>query len=407
MRTRVLGRASLALGLALSVFPIAGSFYGVAAGPAAKKLSPTDNITIVTVNLLEGFDEQDVQKSPEIDVFVNRVLDQVPFDPDIVLLQEVRASTAKRVANKFAAKTNGTYKVAVNAAIKPYVKKGGHAVKADTAIVINTATIQKISGGYIKTEHDIPGEVPFTKKNARGLFKEINGTLQVAAVSVHVSEKGITPTVKTIAKKLEAVHPADPLRYQVLGGDFNTNGIQQTGGFGQTKEHEFWNHLTSAPYRYIDSIWNVKHEKGVDYVFVRGDILKAGLDLSYNAGAAEGDPSRFYSDHRFRWAVVGPDLTPPTAPTNLFTFSNDNTPLRVKIGWNPTNANDFSEYDVYRSPNNDNDFKKIGSTSNDDAYYDYKVDKGKTYDYYVVTRDYSNNESPPSATVKETAGSGP
>jgi chitodextrinase len=87
-------------------------------------------------------------------------------------------------------------------------------------------------------------------------------------------------------------------------------------------------------------------------------------------------------------ATSPPDLTPPTAPTNLSaTVASD---LRVNLTWTASSDDvGIVEYQVFR------DGVRVG-TSTTTAYSDATVAAETTYGYSVVARDSSNNVSSPS-----------
>ena len=76
---------------------------------------------------------------------------------------------------------------------------------------------------------------------------------------------------------------------------------------------------------------------GIDYVFGRGNVIRAGLDRTWTqAQRLAHDAPDFYSDHRFRWALVGDDHYKPKRPTNLAAedFGKDAT-LHVRLSAQP------------------------------------------------------------------------
>ena len=55
--------------------------------------SPVDELLVVSANLQEAFDDADVRDTKDIAGFSGRLLRQVPYKPDVLLLQEVRLSS--------------------------------------------------------------------------------------------------------------------------------------------------------------------------------------------------------------------------------------------------------------------------------------------------------------------------
>jgi hypothetical protein len=54
-----------------------------------------------------------------------------------------------------------------------------------------------------------------------------------------------------------------------------------------------------------DSVRNLIGGHGVDFVFTEGRFVTAGKDATYVWKNVQNDPSRYYSDHAFRWALLG------------------------------------------------------------------------------------------------------
>jgi hypothetical protein len=130
--------------------------FGLRSSPAeaAPRNSPGDRLTIVTANLLEGFNNADLRDMREMKVFTRRVLDLVPNLPDAMLLQEVRAQSARHVARLMSRKSGQMYRVVVNAGRSPYRRRGGTVYKQDCAIVINTTRARVTrAAGYLKIRY--------------------------------------------------------------------------------------------------------------------------------------------------------------------------------------------------------------------------------------------------------------
>jgi hypothetical protein len=363
--------------------------------------SPAGRAAIVTANLLEAFSPKDVRDPRDMDVFVDRVLDLVPYLPDVLLLQEVNSKSAHYVAAELTRRTGQTYKVIADAADKAYRETDTRITKRDTAIVINTVSMSKSGrSGYIVTRYDRGGNARIEYKyNARSLVSEDDGTLSLALASVHTPPAGVTRTAKTLATKLDKAYPSTASeQFEILGGDFNQVGIEYLS-YGQVKTHPFWDALTGRGY--VDSVYNVLVGKGVDYVFVRGGVWDAGIDSAYDPTMPKSSPS-FYSDHRFRWAIVGPDDEIPSTPDNADVRARGTGGARVKVSWLASSDNaGIAAYDIYRSTDGTT-FSKHGTTQNLN-YYDETVTRGETYWYYVVARDFSDNSSAPTEVMSQDA----
>ena len=395
---RMLSRATVAT--VLTALAVATSGAGAAA--RVPRSTPIDRVAIITANLLEGFSEADVRDLSEMDVFVERVLNVVDRVPDVLLLQEVNSRSARYVAAEFSRRVGQSYAVITDAGDKAFRETDSRITKRDTAIVINTRSMSKAGrSGYIVTRYDRGGNAKVEYKyNARAIVSEVGGTLKLALASIHVPGANITRTSKVLATRLDNAYPSTaPEQFEVLGGDLNQLGITYVS-YGQVETHPFWDALTKR-FDYVDSVYNVVSGKGVDYVFVRGGVWGAGIDSGYDPGTPKSSPS-FYSDHRFRWAIVGPDDRVPSTPGNVQLAARRTGSARMKVMWEASNDNaGIAAYDVYRSTDG-SAFSKHGATSNL-MYYDESVTRGQAYWYYIVARDFSNNRSAPTAAVRREA----
>lgn len=394
---RWFGRAAVAV-----VVAALAATTGVGAAAPVPPSTPIDRVAIITANLLEGFSGADVQDLSEMDVFVDRVLDVVRRVPDVLLLQEVNSRSAHYVAAEFSRRVGENYAVITDAGDKAYRETDARITKRDTAIVINTQSMSKSGrSGYIVTRYDPGGNAKVEYKyNARAIVAEDGGALKLALVSIHVPGGDITRTSKVLATKLDNAYPSSaPEQFEILGGDFNQVGVDYIS-YGQVETHPFWDALTKR-FDYMDSVYNVLVGKGVDYVFVRGGVWGAGIDSDYNPKMSKSSPE-FYSDHRFHWAIVGPDDENPSTPADVQVMTRRTGSARMKLTWEASSDNaGIAAYDVYRSTDG-NAFSKHGLTYNV-TYYDESVTRGKAYWYYVVARDFSNNRSAPTAVVRRDA----
>jgi hypothetical protein len=102
----------------------------------------------------------------------------------------------------------------------------------------------------------------------------------------------------------------------VIGGDFNSPRCLNRIA-ANCRRAPFWRTLTSR-YRMYDAMYtygrvaghsNVQTNAGVDYIFSTGSVFAAGSDATYTKQVRR-QPGRFYSDHQFYWALVGPATRP-------------------------------------------------------------------------------------------------
>jgi hypothetical protein len=282
-------------------------------------VTPDGEILVVTANLREAHDPQDLRNLREMDVFVRRLLDKLPLRPDVLLLQEVSHRSAGKVARLLTERTTDTYGVAVDAGDKVTVKLSpSRYFHRETAIVINRTTMAKVGSGYLRTSYD-PRHASGTAKvgvrrQSLMLAEEKASGFRLALASVHLATKSALKThdlsqsyrnqwAKQITTALRQRYPA-AANALTVGGDFNQDMCEYT----IEKDCRPW-----APFykTYVeglglkDSVRDVIGGHGVDFVFTEGRVATAGKDATYVWKNVQNDPSRYYSDHAFRWALVG------------------------------------------------------------------------------------------------------
>ena len=308
--------------IALACFVLAAAFYFGPATTAPARgapVTPDGEILVVTANLLEAHDPQDLRNLREMKVFVRRLLDKLPLRPDVLLLQEVSHRSAGKVARLLTEKTADTYGVAVDAGDKVTVKLSpSKYFHRETAIVINRTTMAKVSSGYLRTSY-APRHASGTSKvgvrrQSLMLAEEKVSGFRLALASVHLATKSALRThdlsqsyrnqwAKQVSTALRKRYPAEANAVTV-GGDFNQDMCEYT----IEKDCRPW-----APFykTYVDgldlkdSVRNVIGGHGVDFVFTEGRVVDVGKDATYEWKNVQHDPSRYYSDHAFRWALVG------------------------------------------------------------------------------------------------------
>ena len=381
--------------LAAAVLPASAGITEASSG-AVRASAASTPVAVVTINLQEGFnDGNDLRDMSEVNVFIGRLLKVLKQDPDVLLLQEVNSKSAHRVARVLTKKTGQPFRVAQDAGKRAWRQTKTRVYKADTAIVINTKTMEKAGkSGYIITTFDPPSGKTEYKKNARAFVRQRAGGLELALASVHIPGGGpYIRSVKKVALGLTSKYGAGSARrFHVIGGDFNRVGVLSGSTFGQIKTEKWWVWLTGGARDFNDTIYQVSREKGVDYIFAKGGVLGSGIDGSKLS----------YSDHRFRWAMVGPDESVPSIPGDVRAGSINNGD-RIRIAWTvSTDDAGIFEYDLWRSKDGEK-FVRIGATASD-VYYDESVAKRTKYWYYVVAKDWSDNRSGPSEIVAQVAG---
>lgn len=308
------------VGVVAVVAAIAVASGGTAlAGP---RNTPRSEILVVTANLEEAYamDNKDLASHFEIDNFATRVREIIPEIPDVVLLQEVNRETSQLAAARLSARLGQKFVVAVRPIANTTIEYPDKQVHTETAILLNAKTMATENrGGYFAASYPTSatpaGERVQVRRHAFMLARERGTGVKVPLVSLHYAMERSFKTQRLssywrakwsgqIKNLLARRYNADSdRRAAVIGGDFNAAPCLARD-FTFCDESAWWKTMTSAPHRYAESGRAHLIPHGVDALFTRGDPVRAGWDQ--DGKFAESNRSRFYSDHRFRWAVVAP-----------------------------------------------------------------------------------------------------
>lgn len=282
--------------------------------------TPDGEVLVVTANLLEAHDPRDLRNLREMDVFVRRLLDVLPHRPDVLLLQEVSHRSAAKVARELTERTTDAYGVAVDAGDRVTIKLSpSKYFHRETAIVINRTSMAKVAGGgYLRTTY-APRHASGTSKvgvrrQSLLLTEEKATGFRVALASVHLATKSALKThdlsqsyrnqwAKQVANALRTRYPA-AANVAAIGGDFNQDMCEYRIGKDCRPWAPFYKTYTSDPFNFKDSVNRIIGGHGVDFVFTDGSVEDAGKDARYEWKNVQNDPTRYYSDHAFRWALV-------------------------------------------------------------------------------------------------------
>jgi hypothetical protein len=288
---------------------------------AGSRNTPDGQVLVLTMNLEEAYSmgNGDLGNNFEVDNFAKRVKDVVPQIPDVVLLQEVNYETSALAARKLTDRLGQRYVVAVRPIKNTTVEFPDKQVHTETAILLNSTTMAKEDrGGFIQTSYPrsaaAPGDRVNVRRHAFVLAREKASGLKMPLVSVHyamvksfktekLSNEYRGKWSKQIENKLAKRYNADSTvsRAAVVGGDFNASRCV-SGQFASCRVAAWWKVFTSAPHKYVDTLFELDLPAGVDVLFSTGRPVGGNWDK--NGDFPEGDRSRFYSDHRFRWTVV-------------------------------------------------------------------------------------------------------
>ena len=279
--------------------------------PSARPaVSPAGNIVVVTANIQEAFGADDVRDMSELGVLVPRLLKQVPYRPDVVLLQDARKKAVLRVAALLEKKTGDRYRVGQSLRSEPWEKRP-HKIwySTETAVLVNAATMKIEGTGDFVRIYNPWGHPKKSYKEYKGQAymgaSERDGGAEVGLMSVHLPKapKNNAQTRKKYAPWVERLAAFMNRKYdtatKIIGGDFNQTRCRSKD---PCKVTPFWKALSGADPGYTEALWTIQEPKhwskrlplGVDWIFTTGGITNADGDVK--------NPPKFYSNHRFFWA---------------------------------------------------------------------------------------------------------
>ncbi len=310
--------------------------------PAAIEESPPGQVLVIDANLQEGFRLPDVEDPTDMRNFVRAIDATVPYDfaPDVLLLQEIRRTSAENVAELLGEAYGHGFAVAVDPGEHPWV---GAAVR-DTTVVYNETTMRlEDDGGFVATTN----RAGRAKDNAYALLKERRGGLRVPVISLHWAHRGDSVAqARDMVELLDSKYPSPSRRQvEIVAGDFNVKrciGGESWKSEQLGCEEQDWYRVFTAEHGYSDAVLAASPEEiaqaqlddvaRIDFLFARGAVHDAGSDLAtkrelgrheqcagvndeyFKAGRGSEAPqpcrSLFYTDHRLVWALV----SMPTGP---------------------------------------------------------------------------------------------
>jgi endonuclease/exonuclease/phosphatase family metal-dependent hydrolase len=296
---------------------------GLQAGASAAAAGPPNKhprqVLVASANVHEVFGSKDLADSSDMQVFVSRLLSGLGQPPDAVLLQEVSATSAQTIAGMLTQESGHPYSLG-GAPWKTYTRlPDGGIVVRDTAILVNLDTLSVLDAGdFFYTSYPATDAAPGFRVRVKGhaylLVADRQTGVQLSLASVHLvpSARLVSQDVniayreawsRQIADSLTDVYQSWPDEAAVIAGDFNAPR-KVCGAEGDCTINPFWAALTSDPYLMTDAVWSVLGSSKIDYIFSKPSVIDAGVDSTYDPETARSDPSAYYSDHRFRWALV-------------------------------------------------------------------------------------------------------
>jgi hypothetical protein len=408
LRIRSLGRPALVLVVSVASLSVSAAVGpDAAAAPATPAATTADGqVLVVTANLQEAFGSEDLSNLGEIDVFTDRLSTLVPLAPDVLLLQEVRDTSAARVATRLTAITGHDYVVSVNPGPDPWRETDYKVIKKETAVVVNADTMTASSAGaYIETTYSrsqsAGGDNPEVKKQAYVNLTETASGWKLPMVSLHytLAQKLASKKISDDKRRAWSVKIADFLNTKYPGADHDTIAGDFNGGRCSVLPCQiapFYSALTSEARAYHDCIFTVVDDPGVDFIFSTGGVIDAGTDAGYDPDAARGT-SAYYSDHPFRWAIVSSDSSPPSTPTGLRGSSGN---VDVSLSWNASSdpGTGVAGYEIWRGQALDDMRLRAKTTATN--WVDESTYVGKSYTYYVIAYDAAHNRSQETSAIQ-------
>jgi len=287
--------------------------------------TPPTEILVVTANIEEAYamDNNDLADHFEMDNFAARVRQVVPKIPDVLLLQEVNHKTSALTAERLSARLGQRFVVAVRPIANTTIEYPDKQVHTETAILLNAETMATADrGGYFSATYPksaaAVGDRVQVRRHAFMLAREKGTRIKVPLVSLHYAMERSFRSDKLSnywrgkwSEQLKGLlarrYNADSdRRVSVIAGDFNA-GRCFRGDFSNCTVAAWWKAMVGTPHPYIEAGREHLVPYGVDAIFTTGRAVDAGWDE--HGDFAESDRSRFYSDHRLRWAVVSPKKT--------------------------------------------------------------------------------------------------
>lgn len=281
----------VALGLLIPGLPLRGPVPAEAAPSTVESAgfetaATNEWLLVVTANLAEAFDEKDMQSHTELRFFISRLRDSAPRRPDVLLLQEVRRSSARWVANRLNRSTRGNYVVVSKLDETPWRRTAnGGWRETDTAIVVDKKRLAPLRQGFVQTADPWSHRFDMRKRQAWAAARHRETGRKLSFVSLHFAKspnnrQEFPNRFERWSKKMGAtLQTRFPDSVRVIGGDFNHTTDAVPNGL--------------SPFG-IERIAPAEKPFVVDYIYSSGAVGVGGRD-------SRQPP---YSDHAFIWTTT-------------------------------------------------------------------------------------------------------
>ena len=385
------------------------------------RTTPLGQVLIVSNNVYEA-ESPDFRRTGDMRNFVEETLKHSPYAPDVVLVQELRAKAAANIRDILSGKTGHKYAIATNAGKSPWhwVRKNKIVRGIDCAVIFNTDTMRKVSGGHILTKHAVTagnGWQPIQQKQhswarlvERGSASAGRAPLRLSTVSLHfprqsnfknldVAHRYKREWSNQISRFLSNKYPDDPSTLadmNVIAGDFNDNRCLRAGVPTATCGFTPFYDLLVRDRNYKDSVFEMTGKGNpIDFIFSSGNVSDAWWD-QYNPHKPSAPG--FYSNHDLRWALVeGPDATNPTFAGNIYKGYTTAEGEPVIQGWRKSfdGGSGFAHFEVQRRSllGGEGDWVRAGQTR-DNVFKNTGIEldrKGEGLEYRVRAVDNRGN----------------
>jgi hypothetical protein len=331
------------LGTKVSILVVVG--VGLSSPVVAHPLidpPPAATVMVVSANLRESHAEwpddisgvpySDLQTMGEVANFVDHLAEHVPAPPDVLLLQEVIAPSARETALRLTQEFDLPYEVVIAGTDSNELFSGSYLHKRNVAIIVNAAQIEVIGKVGFLTLAERSGDWPshlygIAQDQAHALLRDRASGEKLAVMSIHwaTNPKFATPALATTRRvewaRLTKTFMAERFGdadIQVMGGEFN---FTRCGSWRETlrcDEHPAYEVLAKGSFK--DSVLaasrhsvpdfrrQVENRNGtphrIDYVFSIGEIHAASRSIDYDA---EKYTPRYFSDHKYDYVLIGSD----------------------------------------------------------------------------------------------------
>lgn len=301
---------------------------------------PEAKIVIVSANLRESHAEwpdditgvpySDMQTMGELTNFVDHLAEHLPAPPDVLLLQEVIAPSARETAIRLTERFDLPYRVVIAGGDSNEFGAGLYLHKRNVAIIVNSSQIEVEGGVGFLTLTQQPGEWPsyldgIAQDQAYARLRDRRSGVSLAVMSIHwaTNPKFVSRPAAT-NRRVEWAHRTrafmlerfDSDDIKVMGGEFN---FTRCGSWRETlgcDEHPAYDVLTRGAFkdallalhrdsprgfrRQVENRNGVPHR--IDYVFVRSELEAASRSTGYET---ERYTPEYFSDHKYDWVVIG------------------------------------------------------------------------------------------------------